>query len=363
MTKIRLSDALKKSQGGFSLIELAIVMVIIGLLFVPLMQSYNIYQQQKKKGDTLINFDNVDSALSEFYSENGRYPCPADRSIAFGQPGHGEERCTQILALGPNSCGAGGGICRAQLTGDNIQIGGVPYVQLGLPWAETLDGWKNGMKYVVTEVLTSAATFDPDEGAVQIVDENNIQVGNLVHGMVMSLGENGAGSFNTGGVLRPCIGNLIEQENCDEDGVFMQNLDISLGDNNNYFDDYLFPKDWSVSSIWKYSALNQDDVLNTNPGNIGIGTQTPQTKLDVSGDIKANNVRGTNICSEDGTDCFPAEKIGGTGMVCTNGRVLVGIANGEPICENITMPTVAGTCPAGQFATGISAGGVTCAAP
>lgn len=366
MKKTRKVHGCRNSESGFSLIELAILMIVIGVLAVPLLQGYQISQAREKKGDSVIALRNVSGAVANFQGvqQLRNYPCPSDRSIAFGDAGHGVSDCAKVRGLAPNTCSAGNGMCKAVQNGVDIYIGGVPYATMGMPFHEMLDGYGNALTYAVTGPMTNptnnpAFLFDANMGAIQITNENGLVSATLAHAVAVSHGENGAGSFNIYGQQKPCIMAYVESENCDNDGMFMSGL-ISLGKNNNYFDDLIKADGWTQSSIWEYAT--DEDVKSSNSGNVGVGTTTPTAKLDVAGDLKAENIRSGQICDANGQNCFPSATIGGAGIRCPAGRVLVGIANNAPVCENISI-SVTGTCPAGQFVVSVTAGGVQCAAP
>lgn len=353
------------SEAGFSLIELAIVMVIIGLLVAPLIGEFGRYLVQKHRDNTQISLRSVDTAISDYYSEFGFYPCPSDRSIAFGQPGHGVSDCTIYTAIGANSCGGSGGqpgYCRATQGAGEVLIGGVPYATLGIPFTESIDGWNQAMTYAVTRSMTvDAATFDPANGVVSVRDEFGAAAN--FHGVVVSAGANGSGAFNIEGTSQPCNLALVESENCNNDGVFLNSLRYSEAQNANYYDDIIKPRTWSASGIWTYTEGSASDVHSLNTGNVGVGTTTPTVKLEVVGNLKTEEVHSNQFCNADGSICFQADFIGGTGDQCNGNLLMNGIANNRVQCTSAVVTPGTNSCPSGQFMTGISGSSVTCATP
>jgi type II secretory pathway pseudopilin PulG len=353
-------------NGGFSLIELSIIMIIMGLLLIPFIKTYDNYQTNKRIGDTTLSQANVNSAIANFYALNRRYPCPADRSIPFNGVNHGLEDCTTLNGLGNDTCFNGGGLCRASSSNAAwpVYIGAVPYVTLGIPAAQTVDGWKRSFTYAVTGRMTDALTFESNEGAVELIDENDTAIstiagGNALHGLVLSSGEDGLGGYNQQGGSLPCPAAGRQTENCDNDNIFRNSL-LYLSEGATYFDDYLVTNAWEQTNIWVYTDDN--DIENTNIGHIGIGTATPEHELDVVGNIRSTQVHSEEYCDGNGTDCMLPVVVGGAGRNCANANEYVrGISNNDVNCSPMSY-SVTGVCPAGEYMTGISAGGaVICA--
>ena len=59
---------------------------------------------------------------------------------------------------------------------------------------------------------------------------------------------------------------------------------------------------WS-DTFWQ---KENSSIFNTNNGNVGIGTNTPKSKLEVKGNIKAKSVNGNDVVSTQTFQIFPA---------------------------------------------------------
>lgn len=339
----------------------------MGLLLVPFVKAYDNYQTNKRIGDTTLAMALVNQSIANYYSVNRRYPCPGDRSAGFNQPQHGDEQCAAFTAMGDDTCSGSEGLCRASSAVPNspVYIGSIPYATLGIPAAQTLDGWKGSFTYVVTANMTAAATFSAAVGSVDLVNENGTPVNSAaantgLHGLVLSSGTDGLGAFNQAGVGSPCPTSGQQAENCDNDSTFRNSL-IFEAPGATYFDDYIVTNAWQQTNIWVYTGAD-DNIENTNTGNVGIGTSAPQQPLDVNGNIRSTNVHAQEYCNTEGEDCMHPDVVGGAGRTCLNDREYMrGIANNEISCTPVSF-NATGTCGSGQFVTGITAtGNVICA--
>src|SRR5688572_30301572 len=98
-------------QQGFSLIELAIVLVISGLLMAGATTVYSQYLQKRVMAVTNDNMNFIRASLGEFYTQNGRYPCPAPPGLQPENPAAGKERCPASVTLMSGFCDLDG-LCR-----------------------------------------------------------------------------------------------------------------------------------------------------------------------------------------------------------------------------------------------------------
>lgn len=128
-------------QQGFSLIEMAIVTVIVGTLLGGLLLSVAALRENNMRNEAELKIEEIIEALYGFAQTNGRLPCPA----TFNSDG----------AESP----AGGGNCTQD---DSF----VPAATLGLSGAVNGDGllvdpWQNPYRYSVSDVTTNAFTSVP----------------------------------------------------------------------------------------------------------------------------------------------------------------------------------------------------------
>ncbi len=167
-----------KRTAGFSLIELAIMMTIVGLFVATAAQTYNLYTKRTAMNSTLEKKNNIEIALGKFMSTNGRLPCPADPALPVGHANAGRENCRPNNVAYPTlACNATNSLCRiegarsfvfpaagttvlgtvpANTGPERVLRGAIPYATLGLAPRDAYDGWGSMFTYAVTEMLASS---------------------------------------------------------------------------------------------------------------------------------------------------------------------------------------------------------------
>lgn len=135
--------SLKKCiQSGFSLVEMAIVLVIFGLVLAALLLPLRAQREQAAQAQTANTLDNAKQALLGFALANGRLPCPATAAS------HGLEDPTPTT-----------GAC-------NASAGFLPAATLGIQPTDSsgsaVDAWNNPIRYAVTSVNTPGGATTPD---------------------------------------------------------------------------------------------------------------------------------------------------------------------------------------------------------
>ena len=358
---------MKNTERGFTLVELAVVMLVAGLLLAAAMQTYDVNLGDKARRETLDNIESVKSAVALFHAAHDRYPCPARLDLPLGHADYGKEiDCSGSLPVTP-----GAGVTRTTgrdadniVGGDGILIGGVPFVTLELSPNEfgvnetvkmdlssqqILDGWKNKLTYAVSENLVQTATFNADLGAISVEDEFGTVGGRnpslvdppgSVHFVVLSHGDNGRGAYTQNGVLvgNPCTGGAvtlpppappgpplssgttIEYENCNNDDLFISALKNDVI-GNSYNDDITGFEVFVSADLWEFApgTTFPGSIRNKNAGNVYIGTPAvlpdpDNARLNVAGKVKAVQSISARLCSETGDDdCFEPGLIAGDG--------------------------------------------------
>ncbi len=152
-----------RKQQGFTLVELAIVTVIIGLLMTMLIPVASGQLEQQRRKETINKIAVIDQAIVAFVMTNRRLPCPADGTVPSGTLGAGIE-----VRDGNGDCGT--------------QANGVlPWISLGLSEADATDGYYSRFTYrVPPDGVTGltrngaldAANCDPAGGAAATITAN-----------------------------------------------------------------------------------------------------------------------------------------------------------------------------------------------
>ena len=122
-------------QRGFTLIELAIVLLILGALFAGILIPFTTQVELRRVGETQKTLLDIREALIGFAAANGRLPCPASAA-----------------SNGQENFAAGGTTINGNCS--NFFDGFVPGALLGIGPVDgagfVLDAWNNRIRYAVT---------------------------------------------------------------------------------------------------------------------------------------------------------------------------------------------------------------------
>ena len=162
----RLTNLQRRHETGFSLVELAISLVIIALVLVLFIGASSGLVSTKRYEVTALKLKAIENAIALFVAQNKRLPCPADGTTPSGAPNSGVSQ--------PN---VAADCLNNQLTGV------VPALTLGLSEADVLDGWNSRITYRVYSGVNGSLTrtngmdmswCDPAGTAAIAVAPNNL---------------------------------------------------------------------------------------------------------------------------------------------------------------------------------------------
>lgn len=317
-------------NSGFSLIEVCILLILISLILTPTVYMLNLYYQRYKEATTQQAVDTASSALMKYALKFGKYPRPADPSLAPGNANFGREAA--VPGSGWLDCQDGAtpanAICQTVVNTYPVAappaviIGALPFAEIGVPITSVMDENGNFLTYAVTAPLTNTATFNENAGAIDVqnaagqsiffVDGNGDGVDDFTmpraHFIVASNGADGLGAYSPGGqVATACAvaANGADSENCNRDGLFRNNADpisrkrqVALAVGAAHFDDLLFATNSTSSGLWSNTPVTPANpnlgIRDRLGGNVAIGDCggrtpcVPVSKLDVYGSVRAS---------------------------------------------------------------------------
>lgn len=213
-------------QRGFTLLEMAIVVFIVGMLTAGLIGPVQVQLEARDRRKTLDYMTQVSEALIGFALTHRRLPCPDTTGDGMADP--------QFVL-------SGGGAC------DNV-TGFVPWAELGV---DPADAWGNLLTYRVrapqfTFPAQNTTCDGEASGEFDLCAQGNIVINTRgddvatsgttetkfsfraatpdnVAAVIVSHGRNGYGATGLDHQLRPAVptANGDEADNADGDGTFM----------------------------------------------------------------------------------------------------------------------------------------------
>lgn len=196
---------------GFTLIEMAMVLLIVGLLLGGLLVPLTAQMEQRNISDTQKALSEIKEAITGYALANGQLPCPAVPTTPTGQASAGIARTPPCT--GANSTGV------------------LPWATLGV--SET-DAWGRRYTYRVTDYFAdsiASATYGCvpstppslssfalcSSGTLNVLSaaSGGVTIAGNVPAIIISHGKNGAGAYTPQGTQLAVGSNADEQENSD----------------------------------------------------------------------------------------------------------------------------------------------------
>jgi prepilin-type N-terminal cleavage/methylation domain-containing protein len=183
------------SQNGFTLIEMAIVLMIVALLLGGMLVPLSAQMDQRNVSDTQKTLSDIKEAIMGYALANGRLPCPAkaDRITASDSQA-GTVDCSQAAGV-------------------------VPWATLGT--VET-DAWGRRFTYIPSASF-STANFTFASAATLFVKNSagGTNIATSVPAVIVSHGKNGAGAYMPQGNQLPASTDTGELDNSNGGTTFV----------------------------------------------------------------------------------------------------------------------------------------------
>lgn len=353
---------IKSSESGLTLVQVAIALMVAGLLLVPVIQMYNVNKIERKFRENNKKLEDISIALNKYAQQNKRYPLPAVPTQTPSDSNYGEvaaassAACTGFLPNGINC--VSGDAPNTALTNE-VLIGTVPFRALGLKEENAYDMNGSKITYAVTRELVDSDTFKNTNGAIGIRNQNGTPLNgggdantkdatnrSRVLFAVISHGADRKGAYQKNGTLSSCAIAGQDQNNCNRAGMTglfrgRQKVDptnsailteeiskgFSLGIGSEYYDDTISYRTTANDEFWaglreKFDAGTEEASFSSAPVWTAIVApkisyteqQKPRATLDVEGSVQVRKAMTQTICDQAEDDsgsvvCFRMENL------------------------------------------------------
>jgi prepilin-type N-terminal cleavage/methylation domain-containing protein len=264
----------KMAEQGFTLVEVAMVVLIGGLMMTAASTLFLNYMKQAKIATTQARMQDIENAIADYLSVNSALPCVASmtepRDSATGK--FGRQLTDAVYGYADCITGANGeGIAKgvwssttsaspgrtvavppAATANGQWAIGAVPTRTLNLPDEEMADAWGTRFLYAVSTAQTVPGAYDVTTGVIYVEDggANPVAVpaGSALY-VLVSHGANRAGGYTLDGKQAVACGAGLEAMNCGHTKSFKKTTLSSDQTGANFFDDYVIFHGITTSGI------------------------------------------------------------------------------------------------------------------
>lgn len=185
-----------RTRHGFTLVEMAVVLVVLGLLMTGLLGGVSVQMENRRLLETRNALEQAKEALIGYALANNRLPCPADPSLASTHADAGHEASRDAS-----------GHC-------TLLAGVLPWADLGVKEA---DGWGRRFSYGTSDkfsIKTSTCGSTSQNPCFTLTSTADLKVSsaagcasanvaNGVPAVIVSHGKRFAGSYGSDGNQAP----------------------------------------------------------------------------------------------------------------------------------------------------------------
>lgn len=242
-------------RGGYSLIEVAVAMTLLGLALGAYLQHFVAQREKARYEVTQKRLEEVRTALTAYAAQKGRLPCPGSPE-AVAAPVSRQSRFSSKSTDKEEGCEEGSEpqkgiiVFRAEGNPDQkvpeVWTGVLPARELRLNDEQAYDGWGRLFTYAVSRGLTlkdglRGNPLPPGVISVEGAAGNNLlEMPNTGRYVVVSHGPSGAGGWSPGGGRKACDKKALDGRNCDGDADFVSALYAPVRGKSHYDDLVIF---------------------------------------------------------------------------------------------------------------------------
>ena len=132
-----------KSKRAFTLLEMSIVILIIGILVVGTINFQITIDTKSKENITADKINRIEKAISEYFLKNGKLPCPSNIKAVKTDSNYGVEYRFDDVCSGYEE----------KFVNNGLIYGGVPTKTLELTDDYSVDAWGSTISYVISKFL------------------------------------------------------------------------------------------------------------------------------------------------------------------------------------------------------------------
>lgn len=383
---------------AYTLMEIAIVMVVAGVLLAAFTGAYNVYARERARSQTIANAEEIMEAINRYVMQNGHYPCPAPLNDSYTDDTYGvaSGACAVTGSLGFS---ASEGLFTEQgartdqvlvdpsagtkSNNPRVKRGAIPFRTLGLAEKYAYDGYGMRYLYAVTQNLAVKGKFVANAGGIGVYrGTSTASAASVVdpeysaHFILFSAGPNRMGGYNRYGKQpadATCATGTIDWQNCNTSSSAIYAIaPYSVTKGASYYDDYVRFYTATELPAWRSagdSGLDIRDSVNAEYGGaVGVGDKKPEVQLSVQGALALRNhatykpsVFTSRVCNSQGSDCYDVPIAPNAEWDCTSSYI-VGFEKGKPKCATLGSPVTDTSpglvrCPAGQYLRSVNADG------